>query len=151
METLQAPSPTTIHHHLPPPHPPTDLSLHSHSMLNLGIPSSRLHSAVVNPTTEYSIHMSQHARIPEPPHLRLPADHTQSFPSRQPATMSSPTETKPQISLASASSSAKSSNTSGSNPSPTRPPRREASTVVIACRQWCALPAPLCHIGKRRP
>ena len=133
LETLQVPSPTTIHHHLPPSHPPTDLALHGHPMLDLGITSSRFHPAVMNPAAEYSMHLSQAARIPEH-QVRLSADSTHSFPSRQPTTMIV-AESKPQISLPSAAGTVR-SNPSGSNPASTRPPRREASTVVIACRQW---------------
>ncbi|KAH9940377.1 uncharacterized protein BXZ73DRAFT_88637 [Epithele typhae] len=153
IETLQVPSPTTIHHHLSPPHLPADLSLHTHSMLDMAISSPRLHSGLMNSSSEYSIHLSQHSRVPEH-QLRLSADPTQSFPSRQPTTV--PTaEPKPQISLSSASGPVRGTS-SGSNPSPTRPPRREASTVVIACRQCrarkirCDSTRPFCHNCVRR-
>lgn len=102
-------------------------------MLDLGIPSSRFHPAVMNPVAEYSMHLSQHSRIPEQ-QVRLSGDSVQSFPSRQPTTMIV-AESKPQISLPSAAGPVRNTS-SGSNPASTRPPRREASTVVIACRQW---------------
>nr|VWP02472.1 Zn(2)-C6 fungal-type domain-containing protein [Ganoderma boninense] len=153
LETLQVPSPTTIHHHLPPSHPPPDLALHGHPMLDLGIPSSRFHQAVMNPAAEYSMHLSQPSRIPEQ-QVRLSGDAAQSFPSRQPATMIV-AESKPQISLPSAAGPVR-SNPSGSNTASTRPPRREASTVVIACRQCrarkirCDSTRPFCHNCLRR-
>ncbi|KAI0633498.1 hypothetical protein C8Q77DRAFT_1157703 [Trametes polyzona] len=153
METLQVPSPTTIHHHLPAPHPSTDLSLHhGHPMLDLGGPSSRLQSAVVTSPSEYSMHLSQ-PRLPEQ-HLRMTGDLPPSLPSRHAAAMT-PTESKPQISLPSASGPAR-SNPSGSNTTQSRPPRREASTVVIACRQCrarkirCDSTRPFCHNCLRR-
>ncbi|PIL36283.1 transcription factor [Ganoderma sinense ZZ0214-1] len=153
LETLQVPSPTTIHHHLPPSHPLPDLALHGHPMLDLGISSSRFHPAVMNAATEYSMHLSQPSRIPEQ-QVRLSGDAVQSFPSRQPTTMIV-AESKPQISLPSAAGPVR-SNPSGSNPASTRPPRREASTVVIACRQCrarkirCDSTRPFCHNCLRR-
>ncbi|KAI0368375.1 hypothetical protein BV20DRAFT_1084510 [Pilatotrama ljubarskyi] len=153
LETLQVPSPTTIHHHLPPPHPSsTDLALHGHPMLNLGGPSSRLQSAVMTSPSEYSMHLSQ-ARLPEQ-QMRMSSDQLPSLPSRH-STGMSPTDSKPQISLPSASGPARNS-ASGSNTTQSRPPRREASTVVIACRQCrarkirCDSTRPFCHNCVRR-
>ncbi|KAI0661402.1 hypothetical protein C8Q70DRAFT_911816 [Cubamyces menziesii] len=153
LETLQVPSPTTIHHHLPPHHhPSTDLSLHGHPMLDLGGPSSRLQSAVVTPPSEYSMHLSQ-ARLPEQ-HVRMTSDPLPPLPSRHPAGMPG-AESKPQISLPSASGSAR-NNPQGGSTSQSRPARREASTVVIACRQCrarkirCDSTRPFCHNCLRR-
>ncbi|KAH9858993.1 hypothetical protein C2E23DRAFT_717806 [Lenzites betulinus] len=153
LETLQVPSPTTIHHHLSASHPSADLALHhGHPMLDLGGPSSRLQSAVVNSPSEYSMHLSQ-ARLPEQ-QLRMSSDPAPSLPSRHSTGMSS-TESKPQISLPSASGPPRNT-PSGSNTSQSRPPRREASTVVIACRQCrarkirCDSTRPFCHNCLRR-
>ncbi|KAI0674887.1 hypothetical protein C8Q78DRAFT_1066793 [Trametes maxima] len=153
METLQVPSPTTIHHHLLPPHPHTDFSLHGHPMLDLGSPSSRLQSAVMTPPPEYSMHLSQ-GRLPEQ-QLRMSGDPLQPPLSSRHSTGLPPTESKPQITLASASGPAR-NNSSASNASQSRPPRREASTVVIACRQCrarkirCDSTRPFCHNCLRR-
>ncbi|EJF65212.1 hypothetical protein DICSQDRAFT_166265 [Dichomitus squalens LYAD-421 SS1] len=153
LETLQVPSPTTIHHHLSPSHPPTDLALHGHGLLQIAMPSSRFQTDVMNPITEYSMHLSQPARIPDS-QVRLSGDPAQSFPSRQSATMTV-AESKPQISLSSSSGLVR-GNPSGSNPTSSRPPRREASTVVIACRQCrarkirCDSTRPFCHNCLRR-
>ncbi|KAI8992919.1 hypothetical protein BD414DRAFT_437399 [Trametes punicea] len=153
LETLQVPSPTTIHHHLPPPHhPSTDLSLHGHPMLDLGGPSSRLQSAVMTSPSEYSMHLSQ-ARLPEQ-QLRMSGDPLPPLPSRHSAGMPA-SESKPQITLPSASGSTR-NNPSSSNTSQSRPPRREASNVVIACRQCrarkirCDSTRPFCHNCLRR-
>lgn len=133
LETLQVPSPTTIHHHLSPTHPSTELALHhGHPMLDMGGPSSRLQSAVGPSASDYSMHLSQ-ARLPEQ-QLRMSGDPLPSLPSRHSVGMPS-SQSKPQISLPSASGPAR--NTPSESPSSqSRPPRREASTVVIACRQW---------------
>ncbi|RPD58663.1 hypothetical protein L227DRAFT_587060 [Lentinus tigrinus ALCF2SS1-6] len=149
LETLQPPSPPTMQYHPQPPHSPADLSLHGHPMLELG----RLHPGAMNPIAEYSMHLSQPPRIPEQ-QVRMSADPMQSLPSRQPTTILS-AEQKPQIALPSSSGPVR-SNPSGSNSSSTRPPRREASTVVIACRQCrarkirCDSTRPNCHNCLRR-
>ncbi|KAI0829772.1 hypothetical protein BC628DRAFT_1477485 [Trametes gibbosa] len=153
LETLQVPSPTTIHHHLSASHPSVDLALHhGHPMLDLGGPSSRLQSAAMASPSEYSMHLSQ-ARLPEQ-QLRISGDPLPPLPSRHSTSMSS-TESKPQISLPSASGPTRTT-PSGSNTSQSRPPRREASTVVIACRQCrarkirCDSTRPFCHNCLRR-
>ncbi|KAI0769420.1 hypothetical protein BD413DRAFT_477518 [Trametes elegans] len=153
METLQVPSPTTIHHHLPVPHPSTDLALHHGHMLDLASPLSRLHSAAVNSPSEYSMHLSQ-GRLPEQ-HPRMSGDLLQRPLSSRHSSGLPPLESKPQIALPSASGQVR-MNPSGSNPSQSRPPRREASTVVIACRQCrarkirCDSTRPFCHNCLRR-
>ncbi|OSD04134.1 hypothetical protein PYCCODRAFT_1451417 [Trametes coccinea BRFM310] len=153
LDTLQMPSPTTIHHHLPPPHhPSTDLSLHGHPMLDLGGPSSRLQSGVMPSPSEYSMHLSQ-ARLPEQ-HLRMSGEALPPLPPRHSAGMPA-ADSKPQITLPSASGSAR-TNPSSSNATQSRPPRREASNVVIACRQCrarkirCDSTRPFCHNCLRR-
>lgn len=131
LETLQPPSPATITPLSPPPY--SNLSVHDNSVLEIGGPSSHLHPTL-NPVAQFPFNLPE-SRTTESHQYRSSHDaqtlssfrHATAVPS---ASQKSPLSLSPTTGRPSAS---------GSSSSPSRPPRREASTVVIACRQWYVL------------
>lgn len=136
--TIQPPNSRSVQHLLPHLHSHVDYSRLQHPVLDLGMQPPPLIQPppALSPSEEYSFNLSQ-SRISEQ-HLRA------SYESAPPPT------TRGSIAMAPAEHSAQPSaqttaaakgNASGgspqSQPGPSRP-RREASTVVIACRQWYA-------------
>ncbi|KAI0929798.1 hypothetical protein AcV5_006666 [Taiwanofungus camphoratus] len=145
LQTLQVPNSATSHdvpRHL-------NITLHEQSMLDYGDPSSRFQPSSLTPGTELPFSIPQN-RLPQP-HFGIPRD-SPLFSSRTTVPVSSAVQA-PQISLP--SSHTKNSATANNNSS-ARPSRREASTVVIACRQCrarkirCDSTRPVCHNCTRR-
>lgn len=130
--TLQVPSPTSIHHvHQ---HPQPDFGLQQHSLLDIAPHHSSRHDlASLSPPDSFSFNLPQ-SRLPEP-HMNLSHEPHPPASSRRTHSIA-PIDTKQRALPA---TSTKGSAPSSSNPAPTRPPRREASTAVIACRQWYVL------------
>lgn len=128
LETLQAPSPATIQPLSPTTY--SDLTIHDNSVLDISGPSNHLHPSL-SPVAQFSFNLPE-SRSPQSQYRSSHDPQTLSS-FRHPATMSSAGQ-KPPLSL---SPSTGKPSPSGSNNTPSRPPRREASTVVIACRQWC--------------
>ena len=108
-------------------------------MLNLALQPPPIHPPppALSPVGEYSFNLPQSRMSEQQMHL-VTYDAAPS-PSRASFAMAPPPEQhkpSPPVHI----SPAANGNASGSNaqPSPSRP-RREASNVVIACRQWCVL------------
>jgi hypothetical protein len=136
--TLQLPGSATMQHLLP---------THSHShmaysrvpLLDLGVePPSLVHSpTALSPAEEYTFNLPQ-SGLPEQHMPR--ASYNNTLPSStQGSILMTPLEHKPQPPMR-ASPSGKSIAAGSSSPTsnqagPSRP-RREASNLVIACRQW---------------
>ncbi|KAI0088094.1 hypothetical protein BDY19DRAFT_891709 [Irpex rosettiformis] len=156
--TLQVPSPTAMQHLLPPPHSHVAYARAQHPMLDLGMePPSLLHSpTALSPAEEY-FNLPQSGGLPE---QHMPRASYSAMPSTtQGSIVMAPPDQKPQPPLQ-ASPSGKSS-AAGSSPATSSPagpsrPRREASTVVIACRQCrarkirCDSTRPVCNNCTRR-
>ncbi|EMD33836.1 hypothetical protein CERSUDRAFT_117900 [Gelatoporia subvermispora B] len=147
LETIQMPSSATGHHlH----QPQSTLGLHEQQMLELGGSSARLQSASLSPPASYAFNLPQN-RLPGP-QSRLAQDQHLSYSPRGAIGLSS-TEQKAQPAQPSSSERDTSSPQNGSS---TRPPRREASNVVIACRQCrarkirCDSTRPVCANCVRR-
>ncbi len=134
LETLQAPNSTPVHYD--PLHHNTHhaYGLHQHSILDLDSQPARSQLPALSPPSEFNFNIPQ-TRLSEP---QLTVAHVlpPSTSSRATNTMSSTTGDRKQQQIT--ASVKASTSATGSNPGSTRPPRREASTTVIACRQWCA-------------
>ncbi len=136
--TLQVPSPTAMQHLLPLPHSHVPYTRAQHPVLDLGMepPSTVRSPTALSPAEEYSFNLPPNG-LPE---QHMPRATYSAMPSTtQGPIVMTPPDQKSQPPLR-ASPSGK-SNAAGSSPAtssqagPSRP-RREASTVVIACRQW---------------
>ncbi|OCH89059.1 hypothetical protein OBBRIDRAFT_733272 [Obba rivulosa] len=147
LDTVQIPSSAPVHHL---PQPQCTLGLHEQQMLELGGPSARLQSASLSPPANYSFNLPQN-RLPDPG-SRITQDQPPVYPPRGAIGLTS-TEHKSQPAQSSPSERSASSANNGSS---TRPPRREASNVVIACRQCrarkirCDSTRPVCANCVRR-
>lgn len=129
LETLQVPG--TSQYHIAPPQPQIDFGLHHQPVFDLAVEPSHIQPPpALSPAEEYTFNLPQ-SRYSEQ-QLRFSYEPPPA-PSRSSFAMASNEAGEQQPHTPSATGSA-----SGSNPTsgPTRPPRREASTQVIACRQW---------------
>ncbi|KIP09470.1 hypothetical protein PHLGIDRAFT_126340 [Phlebiopsis gigantea 11061_1 CR5-6] len=136
LDTLQPPSATDVHHLLPPqPHGHVAFGLQQHPVLNLALQPPPIHPPppALSPVGEYSFNLPQ-SRMSEQ-QMHLVAYDTAPSSSRASFSMAPPPEQhkhSPPVHI----SPAANGNASGSNaPSSPSRPRREASNVVIACRQ----------------
>lgn len=131
LETLQAPG--TIPYHLIPPQSHIDFDLRHHSVFDSGVERPHLQPSALSPSEEYSFNLPQTSYSEQ--QLRVSYEPP-SVSSRSPFAMASDesSEQHPRTSPSASGNASGSNAASGS----TRPPRREASTQVIACRQWYA-------------
>ncbi|KAI0074422.1 hypothetical protein K474DRAFT_1601483 [Panus rudis PR-1116 ss-1] len=149
LETLQHPNSTAVQHLLPPSHSHSEYGLQQPPMLHMDPQPGRLQVPNISPVDEFAFNLPQ-TSLPEP-HLSLSHEPLSSTSSRARLSMPSP-EQKHQISP----STRKAAPASGGNATPSRPPRREASSTVIACRQCrarkirCDSTRPVCHNCTRR-
>lgn len=153
---LQSPGSTTVQHLLPHTHShhphPSHSHAHSHVdygrlqhpvQLDIGMEPPPLIQppAALSPSDEYSFNLPS-SRIPE---QQLRASYDPPPPtSRGSIAMPPAASMSEQKQPSSRASPAAKGNSPGGSSSqsqagPSRPPRREASTVVIACRQWYVL------------
>lgn len=133
---LQVPSPTSLHVHQQPHPAQSDYGLHHHGLLDLAPQHSGRHDlSTLGPSDTFSFNLSPtsipesqfHLSHEQPPH---PTSSRRTHAIAPIDTKQRPTPANSTKGIASPPSS---------NAAPTRPPRREASTAVIACRQWCVL------------
>ncbi|KAH8107663.1 hypothetical protein BXZ70DRAFT_1013538 [Cristinia sonorae] len=149
---LQVPSPPSLHIHQQPHPPHSDYGLHHHGLLDLTPHQSGRHDlSTLSPPDNFSYNLPQ-TRLPEP---QLNLSHEPPHPTSTRRTQSiAPIDTKQRIVPATSAKGAAPS--PSSNAAPTRPPRREASTAVIACRQCrarkirCDSTRPVCNNCTRR-
>ena len=129
--TLQVPSPTSVHHVHQQPHPHSDYGVQQHSLLDLAPHHNSRHDlSTLSPPDSFSFNLPQ-SRLTEP---QLSLSHEPPHPPSSRRTHSiAPIDTKQRIVPA---TSTKGTAPPSGNGASTRPPRREASTAVIACRQW---------------
>lgn len=130
--SIQVPSPTSLHAHQQPHPPQPDFGMQQHSLLDLAPHHSGRHDlSTLSPPEAFSFNLPQ-TRLSE---SQLILSH-EPHPSSRRTHSIAPIDTKQRLMPA---TSTKGSALSSSNATPTRPPRREASTAVIACRQWYVL------------
>ncbi|KAI0784700.1 hypothetical protein C8Q75DRAFT_723967 [Abortiporus biennis] len=151
LETLQVPNSTSAHYSLSQPPNHHDYGLPQHSLLGLEHHPSRLQLPALSPPNEFSFNITQ-SRLSEP-HLNM----SQIPPSNSSrSTHPVPSNERRQQMPSSTSGKGSTAGSPGSNSTPARPPRREASTAVIACRQCrarkirCDSTRPVCHNCTRR-
>lgn len=142
LETLQGPNSTVHYEPLPPNAHPSYGMHHHHPLLDMEAQPARAHLPALSPPSEFNFNIPQ-TRLSEP---QLTVAHVlpPSTSSRIPNTMASATGDRKQQHINAPVKGTPSA--PGSNAGSTRPPRREASTTVIACRQWCASFASLLSI-----
>lgn len=136
--TLQPPGSRSVQHLLPHLHSHVDYTRVQHPVLDLGMQPPPLIQppSALSPSDEYSFNLSQ-TRIPE---QQLRASYDSAPPATHRGSIAmAPAEhnTQPSAQTTAAGKGNASGGSSQSQPGPSRP-RREASTVVIACRQWYA-------------
>ena len=115
------------------PHPfTTDLTLHDPTMLGFETPATRFHPHALTPATDYTFGLPQ-SRVPDP-HYHTPHDVLHDPPagysSHHQVSMPASNHTSPTTAQPPKTTQPSATATAG------RQPRREASNVVIACRQW---------------
>ncbi|KAI0694263.1 hypothetical protein BC835DRAFT_1015031 [Cytidiella melzeri] len=156
--TLQVPSSTTMQHMLPHPHSHAGYTRVHHPVLDLGMdPPCIVHSpTTLSPAEEYTFNLPQSSLSEQ--HMPGASYNTLSLTTHGSIAMAPPDQKSQPPLRASPSGN---SNAAGSSPShsstagPSRP-RREASTVVIACRQCrgrkirCDSTRPVCNNCTRR-
>ncbi|CAL1706066.1 unnamed protein product [Somion occarium] len=150
LETLQNPSTVPVHHQLiPSPH--HDYGIPQPPMLTLGPHPGRSLLPNISPVDEFSFNLPQ-SSLPDP---QLNLSHEPMAPALSRAKLSMPSPEQKQQQLPS-SGKPKAAPASSSSPSTSRPPRREASTTVIACQQCrarkirCDSTRPVCNNCTRR-
>lgn len=134
LETLQVPSSTTIHYDPIPHNTHPDYGLQQHSILHMGSQSGRLQLPALSPPSEFNFNIPQ-TRLSEP---QLNVSHVLPSPTTSRTTNTMPSTSGDRKQQQITTSGKGTASGAGSNAGSTRPPRREASTTVIACRQWCA-------------
>lgn len=134
LETLQPPS-ATVQQLLPHPQGHVGFGLQQQPVLNLALePPPPIQPPALSPVGEYTFNLPQGRSAEQQMHVvaydGLPSSSRASTFSMAPP----PEHTSPPVHI----SPAIKGNAAGHNPqSPPSRPRREASNVVIACRQWC--------------
>lgn len=111
-----------------------DLTLHDPTMLGFETPAARFHPHALTSASDYTFGVPQ-SRLPDPPY-HTPHDVLHDPPAGYSSHHQVSMPTSAQTTQSTVSSPTKPSPPNAATATAGRAPRREASNVVIACRQW---------------